>query len=146
MISEPTYLAAKMVSHRIVAHFEKQVSLRQNTEGRHIPDRPIVEALIDTAFWASLRREEGQEPKISLAFLPPDMADNSVIFHHKQRFSPYNLVKLSPAVIQPGIHLGIWMEGDNLCIWGTTNRSEEHTSELQSLMRISYAVFCLKKQ
>src|SRR3546814_5657598 len=27
-----------------------------------------------------------------------------------------------------------------------TFRSEEHTSELQSLMRISYAVFCLKKQ
>src|SRR3546814_1193618 len=27
----------------------------------------------------------------------------------------------------------------------TMNRSEEHTSELQSLMRISYAVFCLKK-
>src|SRR3546814_2268357 len=26
------------------------------------------------------------------------------------------------------------------------DRSEEHTSELQSLMRISYAVFCLKKQ
>src|SRR3546814_1877936 len=28
----------------------------------------------------------------------------------------------------------------------TKRRSEEHTSELQSLMRISYAVFCLKKQ
>src|SRR3546814_6295569 len=28
----------------------------------------------------------------------------------------------------------------------TVARSEEHTSELQSLMRISYAVFCLKKQ
>src|SRR3546814_5985962 len=28
---------------------------------------------------------------------------------------------------------------------GDTPRSEEHTSELQSLMRISYAVFCLKK-
>src|SRR3546814_7641730 len=27
-----------------------------------------------------------------------------------------------------------------------TTRSEEHTSELQSLMRISYAVFCLKKK
>src|SRR3546814_7301463 len=27
-----------------------------------------------------------------------------------------------------------------------TGRSEEHTSELQSLMRISYAVFCLKKK
>src|SRR3546814_2323986 len=29
---------------------------------------------------------------------------------------------------------------------GSTSRSEEHTSELQSLMRISYAVFCLKKK
>src|SRR3546814_2974865 len=29
---------------------------------------------------------------------------------------------------------------------GTVRRSEEHTSELQSLMRISYAVFCLKKK
>src|SRR3546814_6386470 len=29
---------------------------------------------------------------------------------------------------------------------GEPNRSEEHTSELQSLMRISYAVFCLKKK
>src|SRR3546814_4523840 len=29
-----------------------------------------------------------------------------------------------------------------VCVW----RSEEHTSELQSLMRISYAVFCLKKK
>src|SRR3546814_9800336 len=29
---------------------------------------------------------------------------------------------------------------------GRTSRSEEHTSELQSLMRISYAVFCLKKK
>src|SRR3546814_1853451 len=29
---------------------------------------------------------------------------------------------------------------------GHSRRSEEHTSELQSLMRISYAVFCLKKK
>src|SRR3546814_6202763 len=29
---------------------------------------------------------------------------------------------------------------------GRVQRSEEHTSELQSLMRISYAVFCLKKK
>src|SRR3546814_5594653 len=31
-------------------------------------------------------------------------------------------------------------------IEGSVARSEEHTSELQSLMRISYAVFCLKKK
>src|SRR3546814_6756176 len=34
----------------------------------------------------------------------------------------------------------------NLPDIGLTPRSEEHTSELQSLMRISYAVFCLKKK
>src|SRR3546814_5512877 len=34
----------------------------------------------------------------------------------------------------------------SLVLVNTTLRSEEHTSELQSLMRISYAVFCLKKK
>src|SRR3546814_2209606 len=37
---------------------------------------------------------------------------------------------------RPGIPVRAWM----------FSRSEEHTSELQSLMRISYAVFCLKKK
>src|SRR3546814_7675260 len=32
------------------------------------------------------------------------------------------------------------------CTFSAVARSEEHTSELQSLMRISYAVFCLKKK
>src|SRR3546814_6974445 len=32
------------------------------------------------------------------------------------------------------------------CVETPPDRSEEHTSELQSLMRISYAVFCLKKK
>src|SRR3546814_6667121 len=32
------------------------------------------------------------------------------------------------------------------CTTTSRSRSEEHTSELQSLMRISYAVFCLKKK
>src|SRR3546814_6532832 len=35
---------------------------------------------------------------------------------------------------------------DNFKHLSTRVRSEEHTSELQSLMRISYAVFCLKKK
>src|SRR3546814_14277792 len=44
---------------------------------------------------------------------------------------------------------GIRNFGGNAVMQGTnalTLRSEEHTSELQSLMRISYAVFCLKKK
>src|SRR3546814_2621324 len=40
--------------------------------------------------------------------------------------------------------IGIQMEGQALVVG--VIRSEEHTSELQSLMRISYAVFCLKKK
>src|SRR3546814_3314730 len=36
--------------------------------------------------------------------------------------------------------------GDLVAILEALKRSEEHTSELQSLMRISYAVFCLKKK
>src|SRR3546814_9191663 len=46
-------------------------------------------------------------------------------------------------------HSGVTVGGCNTCHNGTTatgKRSEEHTSELQSLMRISYAVFCLKKK
>src|SRR3546814_7252171 len=41
-----------------------------------------------------------------------------------------------------------YMTGGRVVILGSVgdNRSEEHTSELQSLMRISYAVFCLKKK
>src|SRR3546814_6920105 len=40
--------------------------------------------------------------------------------------------------------VGTWHTGFQLG-WNV-HRSEEHTSELQSLMRISYAVFCLKKK
>src|SRR3546814_10808442 len=36
--------------------------------------------------------------------------------------------------------------GGGATTWTDDARSEEHTSELQSLMRISYAVFCLKKK
>src|SRR3546814_10193881 len=48
----------------------------------------------------------------------------------------------------PGVqHVGIARERHRLAIVrGGQGRSEEHTSELQSLMRISYAVFCLKKK
>src|SRR3546814_10373349 len=35
---------------------------------------------------------------------------------------------------------------DGVTVFRSQGRSEEHTSELQSLMRISYSVFCLKKK
>src|SRR3546814_1422954 len=41
---------------------------------------------------------------------------------------------------------GLYEVGFGITLGELVNRSEEHTSELQSLMRISYAVFCLKKK
>src|SRR3546814_1499007 len=40
----------------------------------------------------------------------------------------------------------VWLRRVNAMLGEHGIRSEEHTSELQSLMRISYAVFCLKKK
>src|SRR3546814_7909695 len=48
---------------------------------------------------------------------------------------------LTPATL---LSAGLHYSDEHAAPW--PDRSEEHTSELQSLMRISYAVFCLKKQ
>src|SRR3546814_8083072 len=45
-----------------------------------------------------------------------------------------------------GVRIGKALDIGRLAIEQIVDRSEEHTSELQSLMRISYAVFCLKKK
>src|SRR3546814_8967910 len=50
---------------------------------------------------------------------------------------------LDAVVERANIH---WPAGFDVHFFGSAPRSEEHTSELQSLMRISYAVFCLKKK
>src|SRR3546814_10729884 len=59
--------------------------------------------------------------------------------------------QLMPDPAQTCIHnvfgnLGDVWSAINSFLQGRGHRSEEHTSELQSLMRISYAVFCLKKK
>src|SRR3546814_10532136 len=46
----------------------------------------------------------------------------------------------------PRVLMTIEADGSRWSRVNTSRRSEEHTSELQSLMRISYAVFCLKKK
>src|SRR3546814_9721109 len=45
-----------------------------------------------------------------------------------------------------GKGIALWPQRDGALRGCARQRSEEHTSELQSLMRISYAVFCLKKK
>src|SRR3546814_7085378 len=53
---------------------------------------------------------------------------------------PLSSVRLLAPIERPGKYLAIGMNYRK----HVEERSEEHTSELQSLMRISYAVFCLK--
>src|SRR3546814_4195307 len=58
------------------------------------------------------------------------------------KLAAVNLSDLAAKGAKPlGCLLNYALSGDE-----SWDRSEEHTSELQSLMRISYAVFCLKKQ
>src|SRR3546814_3979309 len=72
------------------------------------------------------------------------------------QIAAYSLLGYFYLELLPG-WLGLDQESLNVSIWEIAKsvliflglpllRSEEHTSELQSLMRISYAVFCLKKK
>jgi hypothetical protein len=123
MLSEPTYIAARMVAVTIEAHFAKHLAAATAQGAKNLadePQSPIIEAIIDVAFWASLRKEEGHPPKISIALLPPEQASQPLIFGNRIRLTPHNLTKLAPAVESPGIHLGVWFENDELYVWGTT--------------------------
>src|SRR3546814_7080289 len=53
---------------------------------------------------------------------------------------------LGEKIAQPGMPVAVARREDLGIFTVGDRRSEEHTSELQSLMRISYAVFCLKKK
>src|SRR3546814_5330000 len=60
-------------------------------------------------------------------------------------------LKLARPIPVDLIYRTVWVDADGVLqvredIYGRDARSEEHTSELQSLMRISYAVLCLKKK
>src|SRR3546814_1997595 len=56
------------------------------------------------------------------------------------------VIKLRVSEIAEHPDLILLRPGDEPFVEGEIDRSEEHTSELQSLMRISYAVFCLNKK
>ena len=127
-MSEPMYPAARAVAAKVHAHFASRIGVareRGRSELAPAPDADAIEAMIDAAFWASLRREEGLTPKISLALLPPEQAGHPLRFEQQLPLEPAALAKLAPAVERPGIHLGVWYDRtngspDTLRVWGTT--------------------------
>jgi hypothetical protein len=109
-----SYPAARVVSERIQSLQGKYPTEFQQT------DADVVEELISAAFWASLGREEGNAPTISLALVSPEQVARPLRFSAPLPLDPAVLVRLAPAVERPGIHLGVWQYQGELRVWGTT--------------------------
>ena len=122
-MTDPSYPHARRVAAQVHTHIAQQVRLaRERGETGLAPEADVasIEAIIDAAFWASLRREEGYAPTISLAFLPPAQAVWPLTFEPQLALAPDALAKLAPAVKRAGIHLGVWPVDGSLRVWGTT--------------------------
>src|SRR3546814_8438729 len=80
--------------------------------------------------------------------------EQMVAFPLEQKLAEIDEVKHTYSVSRPGMavltveyEVGVKRQPALVRLYDKVfSRSEEHTSELQSLMRISYAVFCLKKK
>jgi hypothetical protein len=124
MTYRSTYQGATAVAPAIANHFTKLVATAIQQGGGDelapVPPIKVVEAVIDVTFWASLRREEGRSPKVSIAYLPPLLAGQPLLFEERILLTPHVLNKLAPAVERSGIHLGVWDEDGELYVWGTT--------------------------
>jgi len=122
-MAESRYPAAREVAPRIQQRFAAFRTVAAATGSIVMPSAPPsddIEAVVDAAFWASLRREENYLPRISLALLPRELAANPVTFATPLPLSPVALVKVAPAVERRGIHLGVWRDNGTLRVWGTT--------------------------
>ncbi|HEU4452607.1 MAG TPA: hypothetical protein VFR81_06075 [Longimicrobium sp.] len=120
---QPGYPAARSIAPTVVEHLEAHLETARERGVRDLAPLPTVEQvemLIDQAFWASLQREEGHAPKISLAFISPEAARHAMVFERWLPLDPRKLSRLAPAVERPGIHLGVWPEVDALRVWGAT--------------------------
>jgi DNA integrity scanning protein DisA with diadenylate cyclase activity len=116
------YGGASAAAPRVAAHFANHIKAaqRDGLAAAAAPSVLTVETIIDAAFWASLHREEGYTPRISLAYLPPEQTVMPMLFERPIALLPATLSKVSPAVERAGIHLGIWERDGELSVWGTT--------------------------
>ncbi len=88
------YPTAHTVSHTIAEHFRHEVQAAGIKAD--IPDTATIERIINAVFWASLRREEGRAPTISVAYLPP--AGTALLVEHPLPLDPATLTKRAVAV------------------------------------------------
>ncbi|MBM3778808.1 MAG: hypothetical protein FJW23_11325 [Acidimicrobiia bacterium] len=122
-MTAPAYSVAYTVAPAIHDHFrqhrEDLAASPHAFDLDLLPGPQVIAAIVDVAFWTSLRREEGYLSKISLAFVPPRPDVHPLVFGRPIPLDPTELTRLAPAVERPGIHLGVWPDGDRLVVWGT---------------------------
>ena len=119
-----TYPPARTVAPKAHEHFARHLAnarARGHEPIAAIPEPVVIEQMINATFWASLRREEGYVPKISLAYLPPEHDVHPMILQHPLALTPKALTKIAAIVEHAGIHLGVWHYHGELCIWGATH-------------------------
>ena len=121
-MTDPAYPAARAVAATMERYFRRFVEAngQGDADTGLVPDAAAIERLVDAAFWASLRREEGFVPRISLAFVRSDQTSSPLMFERPLSLSAVALAKLAPAVERPGIHLGVSRENGDLRVWGAT--------------------------
>ena len=123
-LSSESYPAAKLAAPTVHAHFAKHLGAAR-ARGRDpiaaLPTPEVIERMINATFWASLRREEGYIPKISMAFLPPEQTEHPMMLEQPLPLAPAALTKVAAIVEHAGIHLGVWETNGELCIWGTAH-------------------------
>jgi len=128
-MNQRAYAVAREVAPRIHAHFSTHHHLDDGSDTvavETIPDEVAIEAMLDTAFWASLRREEAYAPKISLAFLTPAETHHPLVLERPLPLDPAVLTRVSAAVERPGIHLGVAYLDGELRVWGTAQAIPVH--------------------
>lgn len=112
--------ASSSAALRIHARLREAAGASDARAAGRVPDERTIAQALDVAFWASLRREEGIAPTISLALAAADGVGQPLRFARPLPLSAAPLAKLAPAVKRPGIHLGVWTDGDGTAVWGTT--------------------------
>jgi hypothetical protein len=119
-MTQGAYAVARAVAPRIHAHFTDHLNAVPGDRSQlaTVPDASAIEAMIDAAFWASLRREESYVPKISLAYLTPEQSAHPLLLERQLPLDPAALTRVAPAVERPGIHLGVASIDGGLRVWG----------------------------
>ena len=113
-----------------VQHLSERLHGVSSTSPNHIPSDPgetpvfllsveDLTTLINVAFWASFKKEEGRSVTIAVQYAPPDKAHRPFLLQHPLPYTDENLIRISPVLQRSTVECGVWKDdNDQLVIWG----------------------------